>query len=232
MGAFEPGRHGAQARVHAWPVGLKCAGLFVASGLSTVLWRLLPGMEAAWGEGTLLLACLALCSWAGFGVRRILSWAVPALWLVGALSAVRLLGEPWSPELGLETLAQAFALLSVILLARLLVATTRTSALVEAITRWLRPLRPLGAKPQTFALAVALVIRSLPLLSGAVDAVLSAHSARGLKKSVRSVCLPVAMTAVSSTIATSEALAARMLPAEEPNREKDSGGTAHGQRKR
>lgn len=214
LGVFEPGRWGETRRVHGWPVGAKVGGLFVVSAASTLLWRLLPGAPAVWGESALLAAAAVLCLWAGFTVRRVWSWAVPALWIVGAISAVRLLGETRTPALIADVTAQAFAVFTVMLLARLLVATTKTTLLVDAIIRWLEPFRRFGAKPETFALAVALVIRSIPVLAGSVDSVLGAHAARGLRRTPRSVMVPVTMSAVSSTIALSEALAARMLPSE------------------
>jgi biotin transport system permease protein len=45
-------------------------------------------------------------------------------------------------------------------------ATTRTTALVDALVALLRPLRPLGVDPDRVALLLALSVRAVPVPSG------------------------------------------------------------------
>ena len=55
-------------------------------------------------------------------------------------------------------------LLAMLLLADLVSMTTTMSALMEVLAPALRVLRPLGVNPRKMALAVALVLRFVPVL--------------------------------------------------------------------
>lgn len=215
LGVFEPGRLGEARRLHALSPAPKLLGLAALALAASLVWRIPPataGLAAGLG---LLAAVLALTVWAGYSWRTAGRWARPAVWIVGALALVRLVGAPADGDGWRLVAGQSASVIAVMLAARLLVATTRTSDLVDTLVSAAERLRPLGAKPQTFALAVALFIRTVPVLGGVVDAVSAAHAARGLKRTPRSVGVPVAMSGVASTIAMSEAMAARMLPPDE-----------------
>lgn len=219
LGVFEAGRLGDDRRLHALSPGPKLGGLTLAAVVGSVLWRLVGGAEAALGGAAFLAAAAGLCLWAGFSGRRVLEWSAPAVWIVAALALVRVVGTRPTVEEWLSVAGQGLGVISVMLLARLFVATTRTSDLVDSITEWLQPLRPLGVRPGVFALTVSLMIRSIPLISGAVGDVADAHRARGLRRTVRTVALPSALQTMAATIAVSEALSARMLPADEEEQE-------------
>lgn len=215
LGVFEPGRLGDARRLHALSPGPKLLGLAVLALAASLVWRI-PPAAAGLGAGLLLLAgVLGLTVWAGFPWRTAGLWVRTALWVVGALALVRLVGSPADGDGWMLVAGQSSSVVAVMLAARLLVATTRTSDLVDTLVAAAERLRPLGAKPQTFALAVALFIRTVPVLGGVVESVSAAHAARGLKRRPRSVGVPVAMAGVASTIAMSEAMAARMLPPDE-----------------
>ncbi|GAA1348655.1 energy-coupling factor transporter transmembrane component T [Falsarthrobacter nasiphocae] len=227
LGVFEPGRHGDARRLHAAGPRSKGLGLFLVAIAASLVWRQPDPLVSLASATTLAAGSVGLAAWAGFGARTLLAWLAPSVWIVLALAVARLVGEPLSPAAWAITAAQALCVASVILLARLFVATTKTSDLVEAITHDMEPLRPLGARPEVFALTVALVIRSIPMLGGAASAVRDAHAARGLKPRPRSVVAPVAMTAVATTIATSEALTARMLPRDAHREAPETPDTPH-----
>lgn len=100
-------------------------------------------------------------------------------------------------------------LLVAILAARMLTLTTGTPELIDALVRVLRPLRPLGVNPDQVALAVALMLRSIPYLLGSVDDARIAARARGLERNPALLLTPVIIGAVAYAERSGEALAAR-----------------------
>ena len=91
----------------------------------------------------------------------------------------------------------------------MLTLTTPTPVLMDALVHMLRPLRPLGVNPDQVALAVALMIRSIPHLLGTVDDARMAARARGLQRNPARLLTPVVIGAVAYAERSGEALAAR-----------------------
>ena len=87
--------------------------------------------------------------------------------------------------------------------------TTPTPELMDALVWVLRPLRPLGVNPDQVALAVALMVRSIPYLMGTVDDARMAARARGLERNPARLLTPVVIGAVAYAERSGEALAAR-----------------------
>ena len=102
-------------------------------------------------------------------------------------------------------------LLLAILAARLLTLTTPTPALMDALIVALRPLRFVGLNPERTALAVALMIRSIPYLLGLFDDARDAARARGAERNVVALLMPMVLGSVAHAERTGEALAARGL---------------------
>lgn len=100
-------------------------------------------------------------------------------------------------------------ILVAILAARMLTLTTSTPDLLDAMVWVLRPLRPLGINPDQVALAVALMIRSIPYLLGSVDDARMAARARGLERNPARLLTPVMINAVAYAERSGEALVAR-----------------------
>lgn len=100
-------------------------------------------------------------------------------------------------------------LLVAVLAARMLTLTTGTPELMDALVKVLRPLRPLGVNPDQVALAVALMIRSIPYLMGTVDDARLAARARGLERNPARLLTPVVIGAVAYAERSGEALSAR-----------------------
>ncbi len=100
-------------------------------------------------------------------------------------------------------------LLVAILGARMLTLTTPTPALLDAMVSVMRPLRPLGVNPDQVALAVALMVRSIPYLMGTVDDARMAARARGLERNPARLLTPVVIGAVAYAERSGEALVAR-----------------------
>lgn len=138
--------------LHRVPAGVKLAALAVLSLALVPVddWRILAAV---------LLAIGAV--YAGFGRYgmtrlRLLRPLLPLLAVIGAVQA-------WSG--GWDAgVAIVMRLLAMLLLADLVSMTTTMGALMEVLTPALRLLRPLGLKPRKMALAVALVLRFVPVL--------------------------------------------------------------------
>ena len=83
--------------------------------------------------------------------------------------------------------------------------------LVDALVAAARPLERLGARPERFGLAVAILIRSVPYIAGSFGEVRDAARARGLERNVATSLTPVAISAVAYARRTGDALTARGL---------------------
>ncbi len=94
---------------------------------------------------------------------------------------------------------------------RVLTLTTPVPELVDGIAAACRPLRVLRVDPDRIALAVAVMVRSLPHLLGAFDEVRDATTARGIRRNPTAYVAPVVVRAVAYAHATGDALAARGL---------------------
>ncbi|WP_415855647.1 energy-coupling factor transporter transmembrane component T family protein [Sinomonas sp. G460-2] len=188
---------------HSWlhraPLWAKFLGVIAAGAASFVLldWRVsgvaVLGLVAGWasarlgwrrlaGSGKLILP---LC-----GVLGVFQW-----WQLGPAPAARIV----------------LNLLMCFLAAGLLTATVPLRELLDAVARLARPFRRFGADPERFALAIAIMLRSIPVLAGAFDDVGDAARARGLERNVRARTIPVVLSAVAYGRRTGEALAARGL---------------------
>jgi biotin transport system permease protein len=125
------------------------------------------------------------------------------------VTCVLLLGyHVWhgTPALGVEV---GCDLLALVLAATIVTATTPTDVLLDLLTRLVRPLRHVGLDPESFALAVALMLRTIPALGTLSDEVRDAARARGLERSPRALLVPFVVRAVARAEATGDALAAR-----------------------
>ncbi|MDR1432082.1 MAG: energy-coupling factor transporter transmembrane protein EcfT [Propionibacteriaceae bacterium] len=154
------------------------------------------------------LLALALAGSACCGVPVSRAWRLPwGLWLTAALllGYQALLGKP------LTGVVIAANLVMAIYAARILTMTTPGSALVDALVRGLGWLRAFGLDPERIGLAVALMVRSLPVLLDSFNQVRDAARARGRERSYFALVTPVVVRAVGYAQATGQALAARGL---------------------
>jgi biotin transport system permease protein len=138
--------------LHRVPAGVKLGALAL---LSLVLLPI--------GDWRILAASLAIIIsvYAGLGLASIMRLEalrplLPLLAIAGGLQAA---------SKGLNAGAVVtMRLLALVLLAELVSMTTSTTAMIDALAPLLRVLRPFGVNPRKVALAVALVLRFVPLL--------------------------------------------------------------------
>ena len=195
LGLHQPGT----SVLHRCPALGKLAGLAVAGVVVLVLHGPASALVA--------LACAAAChvvarlSW--HRTRGGLARVVVVALVVGAY---QVWSRGWAS--GIETAADLVAL---VLLASVVTATTRADELLDALRRAAAPLRHVGLAPETVALAVSLMLRSIPVLLHAARESRDAARARGLARSPRAVVVPAAVRMIGHARATGEALAARGL---------------------
>lgn len=193
IGDYQPGR----SVLHRAPVGTKLLGLLVLSVVAVAL-RGVPTTAA-------LLALAALgCVVAGVRLRRV------ARALRGILVAMALLAAYQTWQQGAEhAFVVVGALVALALLATAFTTTTSVERMIDAITRWLGPLRRFGVRPELVALAFSLMIRGIPLTLEIAAETRDAARARGLERSPRAYLTPLVIRVVAHARATGDALHAR-----------------------
>lgn len=193
IGDYQPGR----SVLHRAPVGTKLSGLLVLSIVAVAL----RGVSTT--AGLLALAVLA-CVVAGVRLRR------AARALRGILVAMALLAAYQAWQQGAEhAFVVVGALVALALLATAFTTTTSVERMIDAITRWLGPLRRFGARPELVALAFSLMIRGIPLTLEIAAETRDAARARGLERSPRAYLTPLVIRVVAHARATGDALHAR-----------------------
>lgn len=193
LGAYRPGT----SLLHRCPAGAKLVGLAVVlAGLAAL--RTPLGVTLGLG----LVAVLAAV--ARLGVRAVLAQAWPLRWVVLVLGGFQLWsGGPATAYVVVGSLVVAA------LLAGLLLLTTPTQAVLDALVAGLRPLRRLGVRPGRAGLVLTLTVRSIPVVAGLAREVLDARRARGAERSVRAFAVPLVIRTVRYADRLGEALAAR-----------------------
>lgn len=181
--------------LHDWPAGVKLAGLAVFS------LGLFSG-QGAWAAAGGLVLPLALAAGLGLFVAWLRLFR-PLVWM----AAVILL---WHGATGTATegLAAVLRLFAAFGAANLVTMTTRLSDM-QAVFLWLaRPLSPL-IPPARLALAMALVIRFVPVLALRADQLTAAWRARSARRIGWPLVFAITLAALDDAEHVAEALRAR-----------------------
>lgn len=155
-----------------------------------------------WVTVAALAACLLVLLSSGITPRKSLDigWV---LWLVlGMVAAYHLV--TLNP---LDAVVHPGNILAAVLAARVVTLTTPIPELLDALVALLAPVP--GVNEQRVALAVALMLRSVPYLIGSIDDARAAARARGLQHNPALLLTPVLLGAVAYAERTGEALSAR-----------------------
>lgn len=196
LGIYQPG----SSPVHRLPAGVKLLGLAgLITTMSVLVRRPVELAVAAVGVVALLAATR-------IPARIVVAQLRPVLWVVLFIFAFQLVFTDWS-----RALVVCGTLLLSVALAVVVTASTRTTDMVAAMTRAMRPLARIGLPVDQVAIALALAIRSIPLMVDTVQQVEEARRARGLRFSPRIVVAPVVVAALSTADGFAEALSARGL---------------------
>ena len=193
VGLYRPG----DTVLHRLPVGAKLGGLVVFS-LAVI------GVRSAPASAGFLGVALVLALVARLPLPDVVRATRGVLLLAGAAAAF----QWWVAGLGkaVETLLDLVALT---LAAVVVTSTTPVNGMLDALVRWIGPLRRVGVDPQRVALTFALAIQSLPGTVALAWETRDAAQARGLGRHPRAYLGPFVVRVVARAHETGDALQAR-----------------------
>ncbi|WP_407342518.1 energy-coupling factor transporter transmembrane component T family protein [Pengzhenrongella phosphoraccumulans] len=195
LGLYYPGT----TALHRAPVSAKLAAL-------TLLGVAVMVLRGPIGALALLALALAATAVARVPVRATLVGLAPVLAGVAGLAAFQ-----WWQQGAAVAIEVSADLLTLVVAAGVVTATTPADRMLDALERAARPLRHVGLRPEILALSVALMLRTVPALLATMGEVRDAARARGLERDLRALLVPAAVRTVARARATGEALAARGL---------------------
>ncbi len=196
LGVYRPGG----SVLHRLPAGVKLLALGAAILAISLTVRTLPAI------GVLALAVGGVFALGRIGPREAWRQLRPALWVLVFIFVFQVIFTDWQ-----RALVVCAVLTASIALAAAVSLTTRTTDILDAIVSALRPLRRFGAPVDHLALALALAIRSIPLMVEVVGQVDEARQARGLRPGARILVAPVVIAALRTADGFAETLIARGL---------------------
>lgn len=183
--------------LHAIPAGWKLLALALIS-LAVAPFDSLPLLAG------LLAATLALYASLGRAALAQIVLLRP-MW---PLFVLLLAFHAWNGDLVLGLVVMA-RLLAMVLLANAVTMTTRMDAMMDAIEPVLSPLRLVGVAPRTVALAVAMMIRFVPLLFALWESLNESYRARTGRRGGWRLLAPFCIQTLRLSHNATEALAAR-----------------------
>ena len=193
VGVHRPGT----TLLHRLPVGAKLLGLALLS-IAIVVVR---GPVSA----LVFLAVAIVLALLGRLDLRLVARSLRTV-LVIALLVALLQWWLFSLDRAVESLLD---LVSLALLALTLSVTTAVTAMLDAVVRWLGPLRRTGLDPDRVALTIGLAVQALPGTLALAQETRDAARARGLDRSPRAHLTPFVIRVVARAHETGDALKAR-----------------------
>lgn len=195
VGLYRPG----DTVLHRLPVGAKLLGLAVISVAIVAL------------RGPLLaVGFLALAVVLALVGRLDLVATARALRAVLVIAVVVALLQWWLFSLP-RAVESLLDLISLALVALTLTVTTPTTEMLDAVVRWIRPLRHVGIDPERVSLTIAMAIQALPGTLTLAQETRDAARARGLGRSPRAYLTPFVIRVVARAHETGDSLKARGL---------------------
>ncbi|WP_136645244.1 energy-coupling factor transporter transmembrane protein EcfT [Tabrizicola sp. YIM 78059] len=183
---------------HRLPAGVKLAAMALAT---TGLFL----MESPLGLGlsALATATLYLAGGGGFAMTglRLLRPLWPFVLVVAAWHL-------WTGDFA-GGAAVTLRMLTAVALANFVTMTTRLSDMIAIFQGLARPLAPFGLAPRRLALAMALVIRFIPVMLDRLAQITDAWSARSARRPRWRVLVPATLAALDDADRAAEALRAR-----------------------
>lgn len=193
LGVYRPGT----TLLHRLPVGAKLAGL-AALSLTIVLVRDLGAAVGFFGLALLLAAV------ARIDLRTLVRSTRAVLVAATIVAALQwwIDGPAKAGEAFLDLLSLALAALAVSV-------TTPVNGILDALVRWITPLRRVGVDPERVALTFGLTIQALPGTIALALETRDAARARGLGRHPRAYLTPFVIRVVARAHETGDALHAR-----------------------
>ncbi len=193
IGVYQPGT----SLLHRLPVGAKLGGL---AALSTAIVVVRDARAAV----AFLAVALALAVLGRVGLRM-LARTTRSVLLIAVIAGAL---QWWvsGPAKAVETLLDLIALA---LAAIAVSATTPVNAILDALVRWISPLRRIGVDPGRVALTIGLAVQALPGTVALALETRDAARARGLGRHPRAYLTPFVIRVVARAHETGDALHAR-----------------------
>lgn len=184
--------------LHRWPAGAKLAGLCATT---VILFALTSPLALA--AAALVLAAFYLANGPTFALQglRLLRPLWPFVLVVA-------LWHLWTGALA-EGAAILLRMIAAVAAANLVTLTTRLTDLMAVLERLTSPLARLGLSPRMLSLAVALVIRFIPVLIDRQARLAEAWSARSPRRPGWRLLVPATLATLDDADRVAEALRAR-----------------------
>ena len=196
LGTYRPGN----SLLHRASPGVKLLGLAAGILVITLCVRTLPAL------GVATAAVVAVYALAGIGPVTAWRQFRPTLWILLFVFVFQLIFTDWRRAV----LVCGILALSV-LLAAVVSLTTRTTDMLDSLTRAMSPLSKLGVRTDLIAISLALTIRTIPLIAEIAGQVDEARRARGLRPGARILVAPIVIAALRTADGFAESLSARGL---------------------
>ncbi|MCW4458833.1 energy-coupling factor transporter transmembrane protein EcfT [Microbacterium sp. MPKO10] len=184
--------------LHRLPAGAKLIGLVV------VIVAVVVPPPTWWGLGAGAVVVIAGYLVGRLGLAELWRQILAVRWLIVFIVVVPLIFLPIP-----TVLATAARVVIVLLLAAIVTLTTRTTEILDAVERALRPLRRFGVNPDRIGLMLALTIRTVPVIAGLAGELRDAQRARTGRLSVKAFVVPLLVQSLRHADDTADALAAR-----------------------
>jgi biotin transport system permease protein len=184
--------------MHRAPAGPKAATLLlVVLGVS-----LLP--STYWASGIAIGLAVAGYLGSGLGLRVVIGQILAVRWVIAITLVSQLIFLGFEPAI-----VNTSRVLAALLLAGLLVLTTRVMDLLDAFERALRPLALLGIDPQRVSLLLTVALNTVPVLARLATGVREAQRARGARGGVITFVVPFLVVSLKHADELGDALTAR-----------------------
>lgn len=184
--------------IYRTPAGAKALVLLV---VALVLSLLPSSYAAAITSGIVVLLCYAVT---GLGLLEPARQLVALRWVVLITLGAQLLFLQTEPAV-----SNTARVLATLLIATLLVLTTRVGDLLDAVEHVLRPWARFGADPARVALILTVAMTTIPVLARLAAGVREAQKARGAGVGLRSFVIPFIVVSLKHADDLGEALSAR-----------------------
>jgi biotin transport system permease protein len=157
-----------------------------------------------WAGGCAALIAVGGYLVSGLGMRELARQVLAVRWVI----VITLVGQLifLTPEAAVANTARVTA---AVLLAALLVLTTRVTDLLDAFERGLQPAARLGVDPQRVSLILAVAINTVPVLGRLAAGVREAQRARGARGGLTTFVVPFLVVSLKHADELGEALTAR-----------------------
>ncbi|QJU55211.1 energy-coupling factor transporter transmembrane protein EcfT [Herbiconiux sp. KACC 21604] len=184
--------------LHRMPAGPKAAGILVV----VLAISLLP--TSWWSAGVAAVVVVLAYLLSGLGLRELGRQTIAVRWIIVITLAAQLLFLPTE-----AAVANSIRVVAALLLASLLVLSTRVADLLDAFERALGPFRRLGLDPSRVALMLAVAVNTIPVLARLATTVREAQRARGVRTGPVAFVVPFLVVALKHADELGEALTAR-----------------------